>query len=624
MAAEGKKFSRVVPITIGDQLCYPKFKCIHLDYPGEEQLKKNLARYRQKDILIHLLGCANNFDASDEELHSEFFGVNQDGIRIVWEYINMMFMQLGGQEFLVRYPKDNTIFQELTNFYEQNGSLPILAEKNIISLFRKCLIYDYAIEEIPLVQSSRPTTRAVTQDRRTENMETEDCEFLENLYISPAEKFMMEFDGSSKDLRGLFRTPKEFLAFGSLHQQICNTSKNQFDLEPRDIALFGLQFTEDEQIGNWISRTNGRYKAKDIPKTSHGMMDINRQKVQFNFLKSLEINNINMEVEQLHPCTHEFWEEDNVRKSLLDFLVGWSRNPKAYVKKTLYAQDDATYSLKSDEKEESEMELGFVDGLFELYKLRCDIETAKAEIMATRVLSGYRHSFGTFLFNSFICFRSSTIEKLIEEKRRDLNEQKKQEASRLAYEFLILQHASIKCILEQKYDELINVTLFEKFISPNLNRRYSQYTIVALTRAGAILVNQQLLQAFVAKKNNWIRRIKLDAKNKEEQQKQRLIQMQKPTALAIKEQVSAEVGELLRQANAEPTSRNVSSSKSKKRTTDLAQLISKATKDAKRHAMEEKASTLDEKTSNFEEEEGEESGFYVDFSKRTNIYFGRI
>jgi hypothetical protein len=146
------------------------------------------------------------------------------------------------------------------------------------------------------------------------------------------------------------------------------------------------------------------------------------------------------------------------------------------------------------------MELGFVDGLFELYKLRCDIETAKAEIMATRVLSGYRHSFGTFLFNSFICFRSSTIEKLIEEKRKDLNEQKTQEASRLAYEFLILQHGSIKCVLEQKYDELINVTLFEKFISPNLNRRYSQYTIVALMRAGAILVNQQLLQAFLAKK----------------------------------------------------------------------------------------------------------------------------
>ena len=84
--------------------------------------------------------------------------------------------------------------------------------------------------------------------------------------MSPAEKFMMEFDGSSKDLRGLFRTPKEFLAFGSLYQQICDTAKNQFDLEPRDIVLFGLQFTENEQIGNWISRTKNNIKQKQDQK----------------------------------------------------------------------------------------------------------------------------------------------------------------------------------------------------------------------------------------------------------------------------------------------------------------------------------------------------------------------
>ena len=94
-----------------------------------------------------------------------------------------------------------------------------------------------------------------------------------------------------------------------------------------------------------------------------------------------------MEVKQLHPCTHEFWEEDNVRKSLLDFLVGWSRNPKAYVMKTLQAQDNSTHSFKGNEQEENKVESGFVDGLY-----------------CTRVLSGYRHSFGSFLFNSFICF----------------------------------------------------------------------------------------------------------------------------------------------------------------------------------------------------------------------------
>ena len=619
-APENVKLSRVIPVTIGDQLCYPRFTCIHLDFPGDEQLKKNLARYRQKEILIHLFECANNFDASDEELHSEFFGTKQDGIRIVWEYINMMLMQLGGQEFLSKYPKDNAIFQELTAFYGRHGSLPIIAEKNIIALFRKCMIYDNAVEDIQPVQISRSSIKAVIEERKSDNMETEECEYLQTLFLSPAEKFMMEFDGSSKDLRGLFKIPKENVVIGSLHQQICNTAKNQFDLEQRAIALFGLQFTEDEQIGNWISRTNGRFKTKEIPKSCHGMMELNKNKVQFNFLKNLEIKNINMEVDQLHTSTHEFWEEENIKESLMQFLVGWSRNQKAYVKKVLIAQDEATYGFKNDDKEEDTIELGFVDGLFELYKLRCEIETSRAEIMATKMLSGYRHNFGSFLFNSFICFRSSTIENLIEDKRKELNDTKRMEASKIAYEFLILQHTAIKCVLEQKYDELINVTIFEKFIMPNLKRRYSQYTIVALTRACAIMVNQQLLQAFMARKNNQVRRIKLDLKNKEEQQKQKLIQMQKPTTLAIKEQVSAEVCELLRQANEEPTSGKTSNTKiksGKRKNLDLAQLISKSTRDAKRHTKEENVSLQ-------VEEEGEETGLTKKkrFNKKTN--FGRI
>ena len=79
------------------------------------------------------------------------------------------------------------------------------------------------------------------------------------------------------------------------------------------------------------------------------------------------------------------------------------------------------------------------------------------------------------------------------------------EASRIAYDFLILQHATLKCILEQKYDELINATIYDKFIAPKFKRRHSQYTIVALTRSCAVLINQELLLAFMVRKNNWIK-----------------------------------------------------------------------------------------------------------------------
>ena len=79
-------------------------------------------------------------------------------------------------------------------------------------------------------------------------------------------------------------------------------------------------------------------------------MDVNKNGVQFNFLKNLEIIHINNEVEQLHPSTQEFWEREHIRKSLLDFLANWSRNPAAYAKKILNAQDEAANVLKSGNK----------------------------------------------------------------------------------------------------------------------------------------------------------------------------------------------------------------------------------------------------------------------------------
>ena len=375
------------------------------------------------------------------------------------------------------------------------------------------------------------------------------------------------------------------------------------------IFLHGIAFTEDKQIGNWISRTNGRYKTKQIPTTLDGMMDINKNKVTFNFLKSLEIQNINNETMLVHPSTHEFWEDEEIRMNLLTFLVGWSKNSIVYEKRSQKKryQDVATEALKSDKSADKEqIEVGFVDGLFEMYKLRIEIANARAELISNSYLQGYRHKFGTFLFNSFLSFRSTTIEDLISEKRQQLDHDKKIEASRMAYDFLILQHASLKCVLEKKYDELINVTIYDKFIAPYLKRRHSQYTIVALTRSCAVLINQELLLAFMVRKNNWIKKQKLDEKNKQEMQAKKLSQMEKPTALAIKEQVSVEVDEKLRQVASESTSKIPSAKKSKSNTRipGLAQLISKSSKETKTRSE----IAMDE---NIEAEEGEEAGLLI-------------
>ena len=46
----------------------PKFKCIHLTNPGQEQLKKDLYRYRFKEVLIQLFENALDYSASDDYL----------------------------------------------------------------------------------------------------------------------------------------------------------------------------------------------------------------------------------------------------------------------------------------------------------------------------------------------------------------------------------------------------------------------------------------------------------------------------------------------------------------------------------------------------------------------------
>ena len=119
----------------------------------------------------------------------------------------------------------------------------------------------------------------------------------------------------------------------NLHQQICNTAQKQFEETNENCSLFGLDFTKDEQITNWIHRANGSYKKVQFPKTIEGMLSVNLMKKSFNFLKSLDIAAINNEIEFLHPCTHEFWEDEETRTKFLEFLAGWSKNTAAYFKK---------------------------------------------------------------------------------------------------------------------------------------------------------------------------------------------------------------------------------------------------------------------------------------------------
>ena len=89
----------------------------------------------------------------------------------------------------------------------------------------------------------------------------------------------------------------------------------------------------------------------------------------------------------------------------MEFLSTWSKHPPAYFKRT-FAEQDETKTLKQADEEE-EVKVGYVDGLCVMYKLRCDIAKARAELLADSAMSAYNHKFGTFILGNHIDYRSS-------------------------------------------------------------------------------------------------------------------------------------------------------------------------------------------------------------------------
>ena len=101
--------------------------------------------------------------------------------------------------------------------------------------------------------------------------------------------------------------------------------------------------------------------------------------------------------------------------------------------------------------------------------------------------------------------------------------------------------------------------------------------IVALTRSGAVLANQEILLAYMFRKNGWIKRAKLQVKNKEETQKKKLLEMQEPTSVQIEKQVSVEVDNQLNQKVCASALKKLSSKNKKRKRKGLAKEIAKAT-----------------------------------------------
>ena len=135
-----------------------------------------MQRYRStKQVLRQLFVEEQKYAASDEWLHSKLFAEKPDGLRMMWEYTNMMFLSIP-EETRPRYQRELEKIVELNGVHDKCSTLPIFEEKAIISLFRTAMNMDSFVEEFVNLQEQnatavQPIIRNETTTEQRDNVE---------------------------------------------------------------------------------------------------------------------------------------------------------------------------------------------------------------------------------------------------------------------------------------------------------------------------------------------------------------------------------------------------------------------------------------------------------------------
>ena len=74
---------------------------------------------RNHDSVVH----ADNYSATYEVLHFKLFAEQKEGIRLIWEYVNMMYQDYDGNEFLKNYKSQLETFKRLSESMKKKESL---------------------------------------------------------------------------------------------------------------------------------------------------------------------------------------------------------------------------------------------------------------------------------------------------------------------------------------------------------------------------------------------------------------------------------------------------------------------------------------------------------------------
>ena len=235
---------------------------------------------------------------------------------------------------------------------------------------------------------------------------------------------------------------------------------------------------------------------------------------------SLDRNSIDKETARLGVEALMFWELPKVEEALNALCKKWFiNNCRAYSKNTLVLSVDtenttaatldstpATEIILASKSKVQNIELGFVEKLIELWRLRKRIDEAKAEISVSGVLAKYKYRAGEAIMDKCLDYKSSYMHKLYKARNLDITMNEKRQAALIMYENYICQYKALLLQCEQDYDLMINVRLYHEIILPFFKVKHGQFAAVALTRSGANKLLKKVWESFIIRRDRIIMR----------------------------------------------------------------------------------------------------------------------
>ena len=153
-----------------------------------------------------------------------------------------------------------------------------------------------------------------------------------------------------------------------------------------------------------------------------------------------------------------FWELQKVENALNDLCHSWFHTDYRKIRGIIDVSDtqessslehlpEPTTAIVDSFKKEKEqcacIELGFVDKLIELWRLRRKILEAKAEISVSGILAKYTYKAGEAIMGKTLTYKSSYMTQLFKARNRLVTNEERRLASLNMYENYICQYKAL-------------------------------------------------------------------------------------------------------------------------------------------------------------------------------------